>query len=180
MPNICIVHPLHRYNEPCGLSSVQAQLSSKPTSRGTNPYLSSFSMPNVTPDPPSIRHYRNPSSSNLATILHPLDVLRTELVPVPQATHKRRSAESGGCDDEHCLQAGDVGIDDDRDLLCRERVADFCGACSQGHAGVDAGKVLDEVFDELVVETALGGGDEEGAADSEEDCEEDCVSCRSP
>jgi hypothetical protein len=102
---------------------------------------------------------------SLATILHPLDVLGAQLLPAAQKTNQRSEAESGRRDGKDGLQASDVPIDDDGDLLRGERCADLGGAGGKGEARVELWEVLDKVGDELVVEATLGGGDEERAAD---------------
>jgi hypothetical protein len=50
-------------------------------------------------------------------------------------------------------------------MLRSEGRPDLSGASRQSEAWVELGEVLDKVLDQFVVEAALGGGDEEGAAD---------------
>ena len=97
------------------------------------------------------------SPPNLAAVLHPLDVFNANPVPVPQHADDCSCTERRNGNGKDGVQARDIGVDNDGNLLGREGIADLSGARSESEAGIDSGQVLDEVFDELVVEAGLGG-----------------------
>lgn len=107
--------------------------------------------------------------SSLATILYPLDIVGTQSLPATQKTNQRSEAESSRGNGEHSLQASDVSIDDDRNLLWFESCADLGSASGQCESRVELGQILSKVRDEPIVESALSGGDEERPADGKAD-----------
>jgi hypothetical protein len=103
------------------------------------------------------------------SVLHPLDVLCPQSRPASEKTNQGSETESSRYDGEHSLQASDVSLSNNRNLLRSDGSADLSSAGRQRKSRVELGQVLSEMLDELVVEPALSGRDEEGAADGEAD-----------
>lgn len=83
------------------------------------------------------REHRIYPPCSLGTILHPLDIVSAQSLSTTQNTNDSSEAESSRRDQKDCLQARDVSIDDDGDLLRRKCCADLGGTFGQRKGWVE-------------------------------------------